>query len=94
MVGILVGLFCFFFREPVLRIFIREANPEILAAVVQAGAIRLIIAGPTYFLCGLMDCTAATLRGTGVTTLVQGIAILVVRHKLIQKYGNIDCEAA
>lgn len=147
-VGILVGLFCFFFREPVLRIFIREANPEILAAVVRAGAIRLIIVGPTYFLCGLMDCTAATLRGTGVTitpmiislvgscifrlvylwtfidpmverlsmagadlmpalwrlflvypitwlvtTLVQGIAILVVRHKLIQKYGNIDCEA-
>lgn len=58
-IGLILGFFCYFFGESLIGIY--SKNPE----VIKAGMIRCKVIFLTYFLCGLMDTMANTIRGIG-----------------------------
>lgn len=68
--GLVMGLSAAFFGRTLLGIYSSEPG------VIDAGMIRLIILGFTYFLCGIMDVFVGSLRGMGysVTPMIVSLA--------------------
>jgi len=63
--GIVLGSLCFIFREPLLSIYIDEADKAVEARIMEAGALRMSIIGALYFLCGIMETLGGMVRGMG-----------------------------
>ncbi len=63
--GIVIGSLCFIFREPLLSIYIDEADKAVEARIMEAGALRMSIIGALYFLCGIMETLGGMVRGMG-----------------------------
>lgn len=68
-VGVVFGLVAYAFGEPLLGIYSSAADPAEKAEVIQMGLIRMQVICTTYFLCGVMDVLAGTLRGMGHSIL-------------------------
>ena len=58
-IGIVTGGLAYVFNEPLLKIFLNDP------ATFEYGAIRLLYIAVPYFLCGIMDVLAGSLRGLG-----------------------------
>ncbi|MBQ4528043.1 MAG: MATE family efflux transporter [Clostridia bacterium] len=63
-VGFILGLLTVIFDEQLLGIYISDSPKAI-----EFGVIRILYTGLPYFLCGIMDVMAGTLRGLGYSTL-------------------------
>lgn len=63
--GIVIGSLCFIFREPLLSIYIDEADKAVEARIMEAGALRMSVIGALYFLCGIMETLGGMVRGMG-----------------------------
>ena len=73
--GIVIGSLCFIFREPLLSIYIDEADRVVEARIMEAGALRMSIIGALYFLCGIMETLGGMVRGMGRSILPTIVAI-------------------
>ena len=73
--GIVIGGLCFIFREPLLSIYIDEADAALEASILEAGALRMSIIGALYFLCGIMETMGGMVRGMGRSLLPTFVAI-------------------
>ena len=73
--GIVIGSLCFIFREPLLSIYIDEADKAVEASMIEAGALRMSIIGAFYFLCGIMEVLGGMVRGMGRSLLPTFVAI-------------------
>ncbi len=73
--GIVMGTAVHLFSEPLLRIY--EPSPEKIAEI-EAGQVRLMIIGLTYFLCGFMDVLSGAIRGLGASLIPMLITIVSV----------------
>ncbi len=65
--GMLFGFSAYFFRYPLLRIYI--GNEPNIDEIIGYGAIRMTVIMTTYFLCGVMDVLVGSLRGLGHSVL-------------------------
>ena len=59
-VGLFLGVGVFLLSKPLLSIYIKDS-----AEAISYGIIRLKIVGGMYFLCGIMEMLAGTIRGLG-----------------------------
>ena len=73
--GIVLGGLCFIFREPLLSIYVDEADAALEASILEAGALRMSIIGALYFLCGIMETLGGMVRGMGRSLLPTFVAI-------------------
>lgn len=73
--GIVIGSLCFIFREPLLSIYVEEADKAVEARIMEAGALRMSIIGALYFLCGIMETMGGMVRGMGRSILPTVVAI-------------------
>ena len=73
--GIVIGGLCFIFREPLLSIYVDEADAALEASILEAGALRMSIIGALYFLCGIMETLGGMVRGMGRSLLPTFVAI-------------------
>ena len=73
--GIILGALCFVFREPLLSIYIDEADKAVEASMIEAGALRMSIIGMLYFMCGIMEVLGGMVRGMGRSLLPTFVAI-------------------
>ena len=73
--GIVLGVLCFVFREPLLSIYIDEADAAVEASILEAGALRMSVIGALYFLCGIMETLGGMVRGMGRSLLPTFVAI-------------------
>lgn len=71
--GLLFGLTVFFFREPLLAIYITDSQEAI-----RQGCIRFYYVCMPYFLCGIMDVLTGALRGLGASMVPMIISIVGV----------------
>lgn len=69
-VGIVVGVFVVLFRLPLCGIISKDKE------VIELAAARMVIIGLPYFLCGLMEVFANSLRGLGKSTLAMIVSLL------------------
>jgi len=73
--GIVIGSLCFIFKEPLLSIYVDEADKATEARIMDAGALRMSIIGALYFLCGIMETLGGMVRGMGRSILPTVVAI-------------------
>ncbi|MCR5484649.1 MAG: MATE family efflux transporter [Clostridiales bacterium] len=71
-VGIITGGTILLFAEPLLRIYTSDAS------AVEAGKIRLLVIGLTYFLCGIMECICSGIRGYGKSFVPMAVSMIGV----------------
>lgn len=71
-IGGVLGAAVMFFGQQIFRIF--SGNQ----AVINAACSRMAVIAATYYLCGLMDCTANTLRGLGYSMVPMLITLVGV----------------
>ena len=62
-VGLVLGVSTVIFAKQLLGIYITDS-----AEAIEYGIVRIVYTGLPYFLCGIMDCLAGTLRGLGYST--------------------------
>ena len=82
LVGIPVCLLVYFFREPLLSIYINKGTAEEIKEAITAGSTRMSLICLPYFICGLMDVTTGAVRGLGasfVTMLISIIGVVGIR---------------
>ena len=71
-VGLVLGNLVYFLGDPAIRLY--TDNPE----VVKAGLERMSIICTLYFLCGMMDVAACTIRGLGYSLLPMFVTVIGV----------------
>ena len=71
-VGLVLGNLVYFLGDPAIRLY--TDNPE----VVKAGLERMSIICTLYFLCGMMDVAACTIRGLGHSLLPMFVTVIGV----------------
>lgn len=69
-IGIIVGIFFYIFRMPLIGIY--SSDP----AVIEAAVSRLTLFAATYFICGMMDVLCGALRGLGNTVAPMIVSVL------------------
>ena len=62
-VGLVLGVLSVIFATQLLGIYITDS-----AEAIKYGIVRIAYTGLPYFLCGIMECLAGTLRGLGYST--------------------------
>lgn len=72
--GVLGGL-CYIFREPLLMIYVHEADRAVEALVISAGMKRMEIICTPYLLCGVMEVLCGVVRGMGKSLLPTVVSI-------------------
>lgn len=69
-IGILIGIFFYVLRMPLISIY--SSEPEVMAAAES----RLTLFATTYFICGIMDVLCGALRGLGNTVAPMIVSVL------------------
>lgn len=72
--GVLGGL-CYIFSEPLLMIYVHEADRAVETLVINAGITRVSIICSTYLLCGIMEVLCGVVRGMGKSLLPTLVSI-------------------
>ena len=81
-VGLTLGLSAYFLGDVLLRLYITESDPVLLAEIIQKGIERLGTVSALYFMCGLMDALSGIIRGAGYSlapTIINLIGVCGIR---------------
>lgn len=81
-IGLLMGLACYIFREPLLGLYISDDDALDPALVMEAAELKLLIYCVPYFLYGVVECLSNSLNGmkkTGISVTVSMICLCGVR---------------
>lgn len=76
--GLILGNAAVFFGEPLLSIYSNSegSSPELVAAVIGAGMVRMKYICTIYCLCGMMDVMVGALRGIGYSVMPMIVSLL------------------
>lgn len=69
-IGIVLGVFFYLFRVPLVKIY--SSEPEVIEAAIS----RLTLFAATYFICGVMDVLCGALRGLGNTMAPMLVSVM------------------